>query len=149
MRSLDSRTKHWIGRTIAAAVLLAAIGFGACVYLGISSSLHAERGLHSINLVTVLVDRFLQQEKRWPTSWKDLYTITDAKAPSMYSWPKDSETVQEFVAIDFDANLSRIASQTVEDFDAIKPIGSCYDYKQYHFVSSLIEDAKNVVDSQH
>jgi hypothetical protein len=111
---------------LVAAVLLAA-GFGILrgVYLGISA-LQAEKSLHAVNLITAVVDRFIQQEGRWPTSWDELRTINAIDIPSMYSWPDDSEAVRELVVINFDVDLTRIAAQTAEDFDAIRPMGPCY-----------------------
>ena len=149
MKSLDPGIMRWLVRVFVAVVLLIVVGIGVSVYLGISASLHAEKALHSINLVTVVVDRFVQQEKRWPKSWDDLHAISTVDAPTMYSWPGDAKTVQQFVAIDFETDVKVIASQTVGDFDAIKPIGSYYPYKDYGFVDSLIENAKVVADGQH
>ena len=140
--------KSWLVRIFVVGAILGTIAVGTCVYLGISSSLHAERTLHSINLSTVVVDRFIQQEQRWPKSWDDLRSVQAVDAPSMYSWPEDAETVREFVAIDFDANVLTVASQTADDFDAIKPIGSYYPYKKYGYVDSLIESARVITDGQ-
>jgi hypothetical protein len=99
-------------------------------------------------LATVVVDRFIQQEQRWPNSWDDLRGVQTVDAPSMYSWPEDADTIQEYVTIDFDVDVNVIASQTADDFDAIEPIGSFYPYKDYGFVDSLIESAKTATSGQ-
>jgi hypothetical protein len=149
MRYLGSGVKRWLGRAVVGVVLLAAaVSIGVCVYLGISA-LQAEKSPHSVNLVTAVVDRFIQQEKRWPTSWDELRAINAVDVPSMYSWPDDSEAVHELVVINFDADLTKIAAQTAEDFDAIRPIGACYPYKHYGYVDSLIRDSKAVANSNH
>jgi hypothetical protein len=148
MKPSGSGVKRWLVRVIVAVVLLVAVAIGVCVYLGISTSLHAEKTLHAINLATVVVDRFIQQERRWPNSWDDLRCVQTVDAPSMYSWPDDIGTIQGFVTIDFDVDVKVIASQTVDDFDAIEPIGSYYPYKDYGFVGSLIESARTATSGQ-
>jgi hypothetical protein len=149
MKNLGSGIKQWFGRAGIVAVLLAAgVGILVCVYLGISA-LQAEKSLHAVNLVTAVVDRFIQQEKRWPTSWDELRAINAVDVPSMYSWPDDSEAVHELVVINFDVDLTKIAAQTAEDFDAIRPIGSCFPYKDFRYVDSLIKNAKATADSRH
>jgi hypothetical protein len=149
MRYLGSGVKRWLGRAVVGVVLLAAaVSIGVCVYLGISA-LQAEKSPHAVNLVTAVVDRFIQQEKRWPTSWDELRAINAVDVPSMYSWPNDSEAVHELVAINFDADLTKIAAQTAEDFDAIRPIDACYPYRDYGYVDSLIKNAKAAADSRH
>ena len=148
MKPSGSGVKRWLVRVIVAAVLLVAVAIGVCAYLGISTSLHAEKTLHAINLVTVVVDRFIQQEQRWPNSWDDLRSVQTVDAPSMYSWPDDADIIQEFVTIDFNGDLTVIALQTADDFDAIEPIGSYYPHKDYGFVDSLIESAKTATSGQ-
>jgi len=140
--------KKWLVRVSLAALLLIAFSYGASVYYSISTSLHAEMTLHAINLVTVVVDRFVQQENRWPKSWDDLQVVRAVDVPSCYSWPDDAETLRDFVAIDFDADLTTLGSQTVEEFDAIGPTGAYYPYKDYGFIQALIENAKTVVVGQ-
>jgi len=65
----------------------------------------------------------------------------------MYAWPADADAVRQFVTIDFNADMGVIASQTVDDFDAIRPIGSYYPYKDYGHVQSLIETVNRCASS--
>lgn len=137
-------------RTLFILVALAALVFCPLGYVvrGIATSMHAESTLHAINLVTVVVDCFIQQENRWPKSWTDLHAVNTVDAPSMYSWPHDAETVKDLLAMEFKTDLATIASQSAEEFDAIRPVGPCYPYDHYGFVDSLIENAKTVVHRQ-
>ena len=148
-KPLGIDAKGWFVRVVIIAALLVAIGIGVCVFIGISTSLQAEKTLHAIGLVTVVVDRFIQKEHRWPKSWEDLRTVSAGdRTSAMYSWPDDVEVLQRRVMINFDADLKTIASQTIDDFDAIQPIGPCYSYKHYGYIRPLIETIRALVDRQ-
>ena len=145
----SSGVKRWLVSVSVAALLLVVV----CVVAGVLvisplASWQAEKGLHALLLVTPVVERFVHQEIRWPTSWDDLQVVDTVEAASMYSWPDDAEIVQDHVTIDFDADLTTIASQTVDEFDAIRPIGAHFPHKDYGYVRSLIETAKTAADSQ-
>jgi len=148
MEAKHSRITRWLVRGIVGTVLLAVVGGVICVCLAISSSVHAEKTLHAVNFVTIVVDRFVQQEHRWPKSWDELRTVEATGVGSMYSWPADVDILRQFVTISFDADMGVIASQTVDDFDAIRPIGSYYPYKDYGHVKTLIETVKHSISGQ-
>jgi len=145
MKPQNSTRKRLVIRLIVVAMLLAGVVGAVCIYLGISSSLHAEQTLHAITLATVVVDHYVQQERRWPKSWAELHKVVSVEAPSMYSWPADAETIQQFVSIDFHANLSDVASQSGEQFNAINPRGAYYPYKDRWYVKALIDTVKRTV----
>jgi hypothetical protein len=119
------------------------------VYQAISTSLHAECTLHAINLVTVLVDKYVDREGKWPRCWEDLRTVSPGDRYTVYSWPQDSERVQSYVTVDFDVDLASLAKQDVEGFDAIRPIGSYYPYKCDGYIAALIETIKKKTSGQH
>ena len=50
-----SRGKRWFVRVVIVALLLVATGIGVCAYIGFSTSIHAEKALHAVNAVTVVV----------------------------------------------------------------------------------------------
>jgi hypothetical protein len=52
-------------------------------------------------------------------------------------WPARSQIVRERVFIDFHADPEQIARQDPMKFDAIKPIGPFYEYRDYEAVPSL------------
>ena len=56
-----------------------------------------------------------------------------------YEWPAQSAHVQKYVAIDFGADVEVIISQNPMAFEAIKPIGRNYGYRDYGFVEPLQE----------
>lgn len=130
-----------IGLFLAAGVLISA-GFAWCIYQGVSTSLQAENTLHAILLTTVVVDHYVQQEHRWPESWTALQKVANVN-----DWPADAETVQQFVSVNFDVTLGEVASQTVEQFNAISPKRPCYPYKDRGQVKALIDTAKKAVST--
>jgi len=105
---------------VVAAVVVGVFLCGYCAWEG-------EKTFHSFVLATAVVERFIQQENRWPTSWDDLQVVDTVEAGSMYSWPNDAKIVQDYVTIDFDADLTTIGSQRVEEFDSIGPIQAGYE----------------------
>lgn len=136
---MTPRTKKLIIRSCVVTLVLTLCGVAWLAYIAYSASIHAEYTLHAVNLVTVVVDKYVDKEGNWPASWEDLTTVSSVNHWAMYSWPEDSEKVRRYVTVDFKVDPARLAKQSVEDFDAIKPIGPCYPYKQDGHVASLIE----------
>ena len=129
------------------AVLLAGglwIAYDVC-----SISIQAEYAVHAVNLVTVVVDKYVDETGKWPASWGELATVSSVNHWAMYSWPEDLEKVQRYVSVDFDADPASLAKQSVNEFDAIKPIGPCYPYKEDGFVAALIETLRKRAVGQH
>ena len=114
-----------------------------------SISVQGENALHAVNLVTVVIDKYVDDTGKWPTSWGELATVSSVNHWGTYSWPEDLEKVQRYVAVDFDADPARLAKQGVHEFDAIKPIGPCYPYKHYGFVAALLETLRKNTNGQH
>jgi hypothetical protein len=139
---------------VAISTVLTAIGIvAAMVILGVSSSIRAEKNLHSTIFVIRLVEQFVAEERRWPRSWAELESVSfpsDAPRPGNgelsvimiggqhgYEWPAASKDLQSRVAIDFSADPAALARQDPMSFAAIKPIGPYYEYRDYGFVQSL------------
>jgi hypothetical protein len=130
-----------IRSAVACATVIACVAV-AYVVLGISTSAEAEKTLHAINLTTVVVERFVDQEGRWPQSWNELRLVTAASAPSMYEWPKHAKELSTYVTIDFQAKLDEVAASSTDDFDAILPVGAHYSYRDRGYVKTLIDTAE-------
>jgi hypothetical protein len=96
------------------------------VYDGTSASLHAEKGLHATQFTFEAIEDYVRKHNgAWPRSWKEL----ERSSPQMddvYRWTGGSYKVQEFVSVDFDADPDRLAKQTEEEFQAIRPVGPFY-----------------------
>jgi hypothetical protein len=90
-------------------------------------------------MITIVTEQFIEKEGKWPQSWEDLITHTAAQQYSMYSWPDDCMRIREYVKIDFDADPTALALQNVDGFNAIEPIGPCYEYKHEGHIASLLE----------
>jgi hypothetical protein len=101
------------------------------------------------------VGGFSRRAIRLRATWEELETIAlpgDAPSPLNgktpvvriggqhgFEWPAASEEIQECVTINFDVDLRAISEQDPMQFDAIKPIGPYYEYRDYGFVQSLQE----------
>ncbi len=133
--------KKWILRAFAFTLLLGLSFILWAVYTAYTLADHAERALHAVNLTTVAVERYVDRERKWPKSWEDLATINtvDGSGIGIYSWPADHDWIKQYVTVDFHADPNILAKQTVEEFDAVKPIGVYYPYKQDGHIATLIE----------
>ncbi|WP_417393174.1 hypothetical protein [Gimesia sp.] len=152
-------------KRIAPFVVVAALfGIAWLVYYGISVSIRAEHNLHSTLYVVRLVDEFVYENQRWPKSWTELeqmkysgdaYTPRNGELNALrvggamtFQWPADSLTLQHRVTINFDADPNDIVDRNPMDFDAIKPIGPYYEYRDYGIVDSLQETVRDVLDKK-
>lgn len=146
------RLRIWfwcIGVSVALAIALC----GGILYMAASSAFRAEERTQTTLFMIRLVDQFVHEHGRWPKSWGELEQMTfPSDAPSAlnsrftmpleeggrgYEWPAQSAHLQENVAIDFGADVDVIINQNPMEFEAIKPIGSFYEYRDYGFVESL------------
>jgi hypothetical protein len=110
-------------------VVFAALTIGFLIYTG-AASLQTEERLQATLLTTRLVYNYVQDNNRWPTSWRDLETVN-------VQWPRDSQLLQRYVVIDFTADLNKLARQSPEEFSAIRPNGASYPHQGNRFVSHL------------
>ena len=109
------------------------------VVRGISASLDAEQCLHA-NLFTIALLReyVAQRGGTWPRDWKDLESLPRRRLGA-WNWPQDREKMQRYVAIDFGADLDKVAMQSAESFQAVRPLGPCYSYKHDKGLADLLE----------
>jgi hypothetical protein len=143
---MTPRAKKLIFRCCVVTLVLALCGVAWVVYECISMADHAEHALHAIDLITVVVDKYVDKKGEWPASWEDLTTVSSHNA--MYSWPEDREKLRLYVSVDFAADRAKLAKQSVEEFDAIRPIGPFYPYKQHGYVEDLIETLRRKTGGQ-
>jgi hypothetical protein len=143
---MTPRAKKLIFRGCVVTLVLALCGVAWVVYECISMADHAEHALHAIDLITVVVDKYVDKKGEWPASWEDLTTVSSHNA--MYSWPEDREKLRLYVSVDFAADRAKLAKQSVEEFDAIRPIGPFYPYKQHGYVEDLIETLRRKTGGQ-
>ena len=156
------RTWRWyIGFALACIVVMALLVGAWMLYTGITVSLQAEENLHATLFTIRLVEQFVHDQGRWPQSWRELEAVKlPADAPSPlnneltviriggshgYDWPAQSPHLQECVTIDFAADANTIINQDPMQFQAIKPRGPYYEYRDYGFVESLQATLKDAV----
>ncbi len=94
-------------------------------------------GLHATQMTMEAVEDYLRKnDGNWPGSWKAL-EASSPKTFDVYRWTGGSDSVSEYVFVDFNADPNRLATQSEDEFDAIKPVGSFYGSYRYHIPSLL------------
>jgi hypothetical protein len=84
----------------------------------------SEHALQAVNLTCCLVESYVSQKDVWPTSWRQLESVSCPAHNPLYKWPRDSSDIQQKVAIDFSLSLDDVAKldiDDVSDFTAIRP----------------------------
>lgn len=116
------------------------------------ASLDAERNLQTTLYAIQLIDRFVNENKRWPTSWMELQSCQSPEKlvigdiSLMFGpWPESADEVKKRVDIDFRPDLYKVAHQDVMEFEAIKPVGRHYPYRDYGFIQQLQKSIQNCI----
>jgi hypothetical protein len=130
---------RWAIRATGLLAVVAALVVGWFTYQGISASIHAEHVLQAAQLtIQLLRDYVVRHDGEWPRSWSDLEGLP-SRSWGMFEWPKDSQNVQRYVTVDFNADTRRLARQGVNGFDAVRPIGPYYPFKDEGSVAALLK----------
>lgn len=124
---------------------LVAIILIVCIFSwSIHISLDAERNLEATRFVIRLVEKFVKNNKRWPASWQELEALkppnhlqSEQLAAMFGPWPGCAEEVKKRVTINFQADVKDIVSRDRMVFEAIKPNGRHYEYRDYGDVDEL------------
>lgn len=131
----NSRYRLWL--TIAFLVV-GILGYGMYVaYRSITSALWAENNLHTMCYVVGLIDQFVTERGHWPKSWEELqgFPYEGDRIPG--KWPNNAVEVKRRTIIDFEPNLQLTATQDRMQFDAVKPIGPTFEWRDYGDVAKL------------
>lgn len=156
------RRNFW---TFVVGLLVVALIAGTWVlYSGIAVSLQAEENLHATLFAIRLVEQFVHERGRWPESWAQLEELkfpADAPSPSNnrlnvvriggshgFDWPAQSSHLQQCTVIDFAIDTAVVVNQDPLQFEAIRPIGPHYEYRDYGFVESLQETLKQAATNE-
>jgi hypothetical protein len=140
---VDTMNSPRVIRIFVVVVVIAAMVAGFCIYQGVSASLHAEHVLHAALLTVQLLDEYVVlNDGQWPHSWSDLEKLPPKHRGGMFSWPEDSTDVQKYVELDFSANPQNLAKQSANQFDAVRPIGPYYEFKDYGSVEALLKSIR-------
>ena len=110
-------------------ILVAAflIFFFITIYNAASFALRAENALHANLLVVMLVREYVDKNNSWPKSWQDLEQLPPHEW-AMFHWPKDREKLQEYVFVDFSADIDQLALESPEQFVVIHSKVPSYPY---------------------
>lgn len=136
--------KRRILQFVLAGLIVLVCGAAWVVYHNLSRALAGERCLDaSLLVVAVLRDYVVISDGSWPRSWSELERMP-ARQHSMYRWPTDAAIVRQYVWVDFDADLDKMAAQSRDEFDAVKPIGPCYPFKHHGQVDELLDTIRQL-----
>jgi hypothetical protein len=138
--------RRWIVAVAVTASLLVLAGLSYVVVRVVSVAVRAERALHAVYFATVLVQEHVEATGEWPRCWEDLEACS-VSSFAMYKWPDDSNVMQEYVYIDFDATLEDVATQDYHQFRAIRPVGPVFEGYEAYF-PALIATVRRVLDSR-
>jgi len=112
-------------------VIVGVLIFG---YMVASTAIWAENSLHAILLSHDLVREYMvENDGEWPRSWEDLEKLPyrEERRGMFQRWPERSKEVQKYVVIDFAADISKLNTESTEEFSGIQPIGPCFNYDHY------------------
>ena len=149
-----SKKKSWIDRIVLIAGLCLLLIVIGVIWIAIRAgyaALDAEKTMQTCRGVARLVEQFVSENRRWPGSWKELEAtkLTEEQQKDFTSfigpWPERAEEVKRRVHINFQPDLKEIAHQDRYAFDAIKPIGSHFEYRGYGDVDGLQETLRGRV----
>lgn len=124
----------------------------------------AEQNLHATLLVIGLVEKFVEEHRKWPKSWEELEewkvdgvrvepqkertNVIRIGGAMQYEWPSSSPEIRKRVLIDFHATLNEMSKQQPREFRAIQPNGECYDYRIYGYIKSLQDTIRKAIDTK-
>ena len=115
----------------------------------------AEGSLRATLFTLRLVEEYVYVRGMWPSSWKDLESLSikpgqleprnppkdievPVHRPLDYTWPDHAEAVKTLVNIDFEAHPEVMIRESPEKFTAIRPAATYDIYRKYGLIESLL-----------
>lgn len=99
------------------------------------------------------MEEYVQERRRWPTSWKDFESISETMSPDSLR-SEGWDEIRTYVVINFDLTLNDVAKQQPEGFDAIKAMfpppvhdGHRSDYE--HLLETVRSVSGSMPDGEH
>jgi hypothetical protein len=121
--------------------LVAIAALVAWIWIGVSTSLHAEDTLQAVFTVSQVIEIFVRTNHRWPKSWDELSNVQFSDGRDKYAWPAGKEWIQRRVLVDFELNCQDILARPEILSQAIRPVGTCY-YPYDDFFPKLLESIR-------
>jgi hypothetical protein len=91
------------------------------------------------------VNQYVREKGKWPTSWTDLESTPSTGIGFLP--PGRADEIRQFVKIDFNLTLSRVADQEFDEFRGIVPIGAVWGGYEGS-IESLLKTVRKVRDRQ-
>ena len=126
--------------TIAAGLLL---GLAVVVISTLNKANESELNLISLNATLIVMDQYVRERPgQWPKSWDSLIAT---RIPNS-SWPADAIVIKRRIQIDFAARLEDMAAQSIETFNAVRPIGpNDFRYSAEPTIRTLLDSIRESV----
>ncbi len=105
------------------------VALGFCAYLvdclaqHLSLAKNAELARRSVSRVAEAAESYVAEHEAWPTSWRDLESAPAAFRGDFLpegGWKE----IRAYAHVDFGATLDHLARRDLDNFEAIRPIGS-------------------------
>lgn len=106
---------------------------------------HTYRAYNANLDATKAMEKFVQEHKRWPTSWSEFESISAKMSPGEFR-SADWTAIRALVVINFDLTLEDVANQPLDSFDAIEPIPPVRAGYRREYVP-LLETVRSALDS--
>ena len=141
-------------------LVMAAVGIGGWLLHEVRVACQAEDNFHATLFTVRLVEEFVHERGRWPASWEELERFPfpnnslwarngEVACPLQgHQWPGEADCIRKCVTIDFQIDPKAVATQDRKNFEAIRPIGPCVEYRDYGFVQSLQETLGQAIETK-
>ena len=135
----ESPRLQWFIRLTYGFIVLVLVVGGIAIYQGATTAARARKTLRVTLVAVDLLKAYAEQTGgEWPRSWDDLQAVPPVREGDI-AWPDDRAEFEKRVYIDFQADPQVIAQQKPEEFEAVKPIGSYFEFRDRGSVAALIK----------
>jgi hypothetical protein len=119
---------RWICHAVTVGLLVAVLLGAYCLWHAAGLAIQSENTYHAELLTMNLVCEFVEQEKRWPSSWDDLRDVDPGGGFGVWNWPGVIADVQALVEIDFAFDINTMDEVSYETFSGITPKRTIFDH---------------------
>jgi hypothetical protein len=115
---------------------------GLLIYHWVCRGLDAEQIYGDLRDVLIIATAYLEDNPEWPKSWEDLERANVPLHSHVGGSPalhREFEDWKKRIHFDFSLTRAEVATMTLENFTAIRPMGSCWPPEEH--IKNLLEIA--------
>ena len=150
------RIMYFVATIVKVSVIILVCFISWVIYYVINAASYALQAEHTFQATLLtydLVSEYLiDNEGAWPQSWDDLESLP-FRERDVFQWPKDSKKLQDYVLLDFDVDINKVETRSIEQFeeqfDAIKPRRPHYIFNRCPEVEKLYKAIQQHQHSKH